>query len=220
MAPPPALLLTRLMLRDFRSYPALTRAVPRPHRRDLRRERRRQDQPAGGDQPARPRPRPARRAHRRARPAGGGAGRRCPGPSPGRFESAAPGPASTSAPAPPEGGPPERRVFRLDGAPARSQAELAERVATVWLTPQMDRLFQDGASDRRRFLDRLVWALEPHHAREVAALRERHGPAQPPAGQERRDGRADPAWLAALEDAMARHGVAAAAARRGAGRAG
>ena len=42
-------------------------------------------------------------------------------------------------------------------------------VAAVWLTPQMDRLFQDGASDRRRFLDRLVWALEPHHAREVAA---------------------------------------------------
>src|SRR4051812_24766071 len=64
----------------------------------------------------------------------------------------------------PDGGPAERRVFRLNGAPVRAQAELAERVAAVWLTPQMDRLFQDGASDRRRFLDRLVWALEPHHA--------------------------------------------------------
>lgn len=110
----------------------------------------------------------------------------------------------------PEGGPPERRVFRLDGAPAKSQAQLAERVAAVWLTPQMDRLFQDGASDRRRFLDRLVWALEPHHAREVAAYES----AMSQRNRLLAEGRADPAWLAGLEDAMARHGVAASAARR------
>lgn len=116
----------------------------------------------------------------------------------------------------PEGGPLHRRAFRLDGLPLRSQAELAERVATVWLTPQMDRLFQDGAGERRRFLDRLVWALEPHHAREVAAydnaMAQRNRLLQ---GERREGARADPAWLAALEDAMARHGVAAAAARRG-----
>ena len=75
-----------------------------------------------------------------------------------------------------------RRVFRLDGATPRSQAEIAARVAAVWLTPQMDRLFQEGASGRRRFLDRLVWALEPGHAREVAAHDAAHGAAQPPAG--------------------------------------
>src|SRR5918993_1232445 len=69
----------------------------------------------------------------------------------------------------PEGGPVERRSFRLDGQPVRGGADLAERVAAVWLTPQMDPLFQDGAGDRRRFLDRLVWALEPGHARQVAA---------------------------------------------------
>ena len=62
-----------------------------------------------------------------------------------------------------------RRKWRLDGEPLRSSAELADRAAAVWLTPQMDRLFQEGASGRRRFLDRLVWALEPGHAREVAA---------------------------------------------------
>jgi DNA replication and repair protein RecF len=60
-------------------------------------------------------------------------------------------------------------VFRLDGAAPRSQAEIAARIAAVWLTPQMDRLFLDGLSGRRRFLDRLVWALEPGHAREMAA---------------------------------------------------
>jgi DNA replication and repair protein RecF len=113
---------------------------------------------------------------------------------------------------PPEG-PADRRVFRLDGATPRSQAEVAARLAAVWLTPQMDRLFQEGASGRRRFLDRLVWALEPGHAREVAA----HDSAMTGrnrllAGGEGR-GRRDPAWLAALEDAMARHGVAATVAR-------
>ncbi len=116
----------------------------------------------------------------------------------------------------PEGGPIERRVFRLDGQPVRSQAELAERVAAVWLTPQMDRLFHDTAGERRRFLDRLVWALEPHHAREVAAFDNAMAQRNRLLAGERREGRAaDPGWLAALEDAMARHGVAAAAARRG-----
>lgn len=104
---------------------------------------------------------------------------------------------------------PDRRVFRLDGTPARSQAELAERVAAVWLTPQMDRLFQEAASGRRRFLDRLVFALEPGHAREVAAYENAMAQRNRLLAE---GGAAD--WLTALEDAMARHGVATAAARR------
>jgi DNA replication and repair protein RecF len=105
---------------------------------------------------------------------------------------------------------PTRRRYLVDGEPAKSQADLAGRAAAVWLTPQMDRLFQEGASGRRRFLDRLVWALDPGHAREVAA----HDTAM--AGRNRllAEGRRDATWLAALEDAMARHGVAAIAARR------
>lgn len=109
----------------------------------------------------------------------------------------------------PEGGS-ERRVFRLDGQPVRTQSDLADRVAAVWLTPQMDRLFQEGASGRRRFLDRLAWALEPTHAREVAA----HDNAMAQRNRLLAQGRGDPRWLAALEDAMARHAVAATAARR------
>jgi DNA replication and repair protein RecF len=104
----------------------------------------------------------------------------------------------------------ERRIYRLDGQAVRSQAMLAERMAAVWITPQMDRLFQEGASGRRRFLDRLVWALEPGHAREVAA----HDNAMAERNRLLGEGRADPAWLAGLEDAMARHAVAVAAARR------
>ena len=124
----------------------------------------------------------------------------------GRFETSD-GPAEIGTGTTDEA--PERRVFRLDGAAPRNQAEVSARVAAVWLTPQMDRLFQEGLSGRRRFLDRLVYAIEPGHAREVAA----HDTAM--AGRNRllSEGRRDAAWLAGLEDAMARHAVAAMAAR-------
>ena len=47
------------------------------------------------------------------------------------------------------------RQVRVDGEQAGPSA-LAELVSMVWLTPAMDRLFVEGASERRRFLDRLV----------------------------------------------------------------
>ncbi len=105
----------------------------------------------------------------------------------------------------------ERRVFRLDGAAPRSQAEIGVRLAAVWLTPQMDRLFTESAGGRRKFLDRLVLALEPGHAREIAAF-------EAASAQRNRllaEGRADPDWLAGLEDSMARHAVAGTANRAG-----
>ncbi len=108
-------------------------------------------------------------------------------------------------------GPPDRRVFRLDGAAPRNQAAIAERVSAVWLTPQMERLFQDSASRRRRFLDRLVYALEPGHAREVAA----HDAAMAQRNRLLAEDRREPAWLAGVEDAIARHAVAATVARAG-----
>src|SRR5215472_8918611 len=104
----------------------------------------------------------------------------------------------------------ERRIVRIDGEPVRSQAVLGERLGLVWLTPAMDRLFLDGPSGRRRFLDRLVLGLDPAHASRVAAyeqaLRER--------SQLLRDGPADPVWLTALEEVMAEQGIAVAAGRR------
>jgi DNA replication and repair protein RecF len=105
-------------------------------------------------------------------------------------------------------GSPERRVFQLNGAKPRSQAEVAEQLSAIWLTPQMDRLFTDSASGRRKFLDRLVIALEPGHAREIAAF-------ESASAQRNRllAENLDPAWLAGLEDSMARHAVAATATR-------
>ena len=108
-----------------------------------------------------------------------------------------------------EGRSSERRAVRIDGHTARGQKDLAQHLAMVWLTPDMDRLFMDGSSSRRRFVDRLVYGFQPAHAGEVAAyetvLRER--------ARLLAEGDADAAWLGALEDGIARHGVAIAAAR-------
>ena len=204
----PPLTLTRLMLRDFRSYPALTlglggRVVVLTGENGAGKTNLLEAVSLLG--PGRGL-RGARLADlARIAPEG-----RLPWAAAGRFRG--PWGEFDIGTGTPEGGPLERRGFRLDGQPVRGGADLAERVAAVWVTPQMDRLFQDGAGDRRRFLDRLVWALEPGHARQVAAY-------ESAMSQRNRllagsGPRADPGWLSALEDGMARHGVALAAARR------
>jgi DNA replication and repair protein RecF len=103
---------------------------------------------------------------------------------------------------------PERRVFRLDGAAPGSQAEVGAKLAATWLTPQMDRLFTDPAGGRRKFLDRLVLALEPGHARQMAAFEQASSQRNRVLAES-----ADPSWLAGLEHSMARHAVAATAMR-------
>ncbi len=116
----------------------------------------------------------------------------------------------TGLAAPAEGGAPERRVVKIDGRRAVGPAALAGVVAIGWLTPEMDRLFLEGASGRRRFLDRIVFGFEPEHARHAAAYER----AMRQRGRLLKDRTGDHRWLAALEGAMAEHGVALAAARR------
>ena len=53
------------------------------------------------------------------------------------------------------------RIVRIDGATVRGTARLGELVRVVWLTPAMDGLFAGPASERRRFLDRLIQSLDP-----------------------------------------------------------
>lgn len=105
----------------------------------------------------------------------------------------------------------ERRVIKVDGAYARGQQALAEVVRMVWLTPRMDGLFRDGPSGRRRFLDRLVTSFDAGHSGRLAAYEQ----AMRQRARLLKTGAQDEAWLSALEDTMARHGVAIEAARRG-----
>jgi len=104
---------------------------------------------------------------------------------------------------------PGRRLVQVNGAEVPA-VRLGEWLSIGWLTPAMDRLFMEGAGARRRFLDRLVLALDPAHARNAArlenALRERNRllaePVEP-----------DPAWLDAIEAQVAESGAAVAQAR-------
>jgi DNA replication and repair protein RecF len=104
-----------------------------------------------------------------------------------------------------EGG---RRV-RINGATARSTEDMLEWLRVVWLTPAMDGLFTGPAGDRRRFLDRLVLAIDPGHGQRALdyekAMRGRN--------RLLAEGSRDGAWFDAIEMQMAETGVAIAAAR-------
>lgn len=101
-----------------------------------------------------------------------------------------------------------KRITRLDGQGAAS-GDLARVMRMIWVTPAMDRLFSGVPGDRRRFLDRLVFARAAEHGHAAAAyeraLRERQ--------RLLNDNVRDDAWLAGLEREMAAHGCAIAAAR-------
>ncbi|HEX8168364.1 MAG TPA: DNA replication/repair protein RecF [Beijerinckiaceae bacterium] len=101
------------------------------------------------------------------------------------------------------------RICRVDGAPAASPAAFSEHLRLVWLTPDLDALFRGPAGDRRRFLDRLVLAIDAGHGARVAglerALRSRNRLLEE--GDDR-------AWLDAVEREAAELGIAVAAARR------
>lgn len=102
-----------------------------------------------------------------------------------------------------------RRTVRIAGE-TLPPGRLADHLRQVWLTPAQDRLFLEGAADRRRFFDRLVFAAIPRHAV--------HAQAYERAQRERMrlltdEGAPDAAWLDALEARLAEAGALMAEAR-------
>jgi DNA replication and repair protein RecF len=101
------------------------------------------------------------------------------------------------------------RKCRIDREGVSSAAAFADHLRVVWLTPAMDPLFNGPASERRRFLDRLVLAVDAQHSSRVAALerslRSRNRLLEDP--------RSDAHWLDAVEHETAEVAVAVAAAR-------
>ncbi|MCC6887918.1 MAG: DNA replication/repair protein RecF [Hyphomicrobiales bacterium] len=104
---------------------------------------------------------------------------------------------------------PTARKCRIDREPVRSAAAFADHLRVIWLVPAMDQLFNGPASERRRFLDRLVQAVDAEHPGRVAALeralRSRNRLLEQP--------HPDPHWLDAVEHETAELAVAVAAAR-------
>src|SRR5918994_3437738 len=102
------------------------------------------------------------------------------------------------------------RICRIDGMPAPSPTAFAEFLRIVWLTPDLDALFRGPAGDRRRFLDRLVLAVDAEHGARVNAL-ERALRSRNRVLEENPN---DHLWLDALEREVAELAIAVAAARR------
>ncbi len=104
---------------------------------------------------------------------------------------------------------PSARKCRIDREPVPSAAAFADHLRVIWLVPAMDGLFNGPASERRRFLDRLVLAVDAAHSTRVAALerslRSRNRLLEDP--------RPDPHWLDAIEHETAELAVAVAALR-------
>ena len=110
---------------------------------------------------------------------------------------------------PPIGGAPAQRRYRIERAPVGSARAFADHLRIVWLTPAMDGLFTGPAGDRRRFLDRLVLAVDSEHGARVngldRALRNRNRLLE--------DGARDSQWLDAAERELAELAIAVSAAR-------
>jgi DNA replication and repair protein RecF len=62
------------------------------------------------------------------------------------------------------------RRCRIDRENVNSAAAFGDHLRMVWLTPAMDGLFTGAASERRRFFDRLVLAIDNEHSSRVSAL--------------------------------------------------
>jgi DNA replication and repair protein RecF len=102
------------------------------------------------------------------------------------------------------------RICRIDGAGAPSPAAFAEYLRVVWLTPDLDALFRGPAGDRRRFLDRLVLAVDAEHGARVNALER----ALRSRNRVLEDDSTDVLWLDSIEREVAELGIAVTAARR------
>ncbi|WP_041319644.1 DNA replication/repair protein RecF [Hyphomicrobium denitrificans] len=101
------------------------------------------------------------------------------------------------------------RIVRIDGSAQTGSGILADYLEIVWVTPSMDGLFTGPASERRRFLDRLILCFD-HGYRTIAGRFER---AMTSRNRLLADGVRDDAQLSGFERVMAENGIAVAAAR-------
>jgi DNA replication and repair protein RecF len=107
-----------------------------------------------------------------------------------------------------------KRAIRINGVERQSQACLSERMAILWITPDMQRLFNDGAGGRRRFLDRMIIANDPEHSVRLNAYdKVLRGRARVLSDARRDNREPDYDWLNALEVKMVEIGMAIVAAR-------
>lgn len=102
-----------------------------------------------------------------------------------------------------------KKQYRINGKNLSNQYEITQYLTAIWLTPQMDRLFLEGASGRRRFLDQLITSTESYYTKELLAYEK----SVVQRNKLLSFSKLDNAWLNAVEESMARHAVAITVAR-------
>ena len=104
----------------------------------------------------------------------------------------------------------ERRIIHINNQKISSQNELGEYISMIWVTPQMDRLFQGSPQNRRAFLDRIVCSFDTNHSKRLSAFDNLYRQWL----HILKSGNINTNWLNSLEEKISENGIAIAAARK------
>lgn len=102
-----------------------------------------------------------------------------------------------------------KRIAKLNGELLKNTTELTNWFNAIWLTPQMDGIFLDSSSERRRFFDRIIQNFDSNHAELLA----NYESVQRERIKLLKTGQHDDIWLTSLEKQLASFGIAIAAKR-------
>ena len=104
----------------------------------------------------------------------------------------------------------ERRIIHVNNQKLSSQNELSNYTSFIWVTPQMDRLFQTSSQNRRSFLDRIVCSFDTEHSKRLSSFDNVYRQWL----QLLKNNNTNNAWLTSLEEKIASFGVAIACSRK------
>ncbi len=103
-----------------------------------------------------------------------------------------------------------KKIFQINHKILTSRSRNKNFPAIIWLTPQMDNLFCSSKTLRRKFLDKIVADIDPHHSTRLNlynhSLRERINLLNQFSGSQKN-------WLDIVERKIAELGIAIASAR-------
>lgn len=104
----------------------------------------------------------------------------------------------------------DRRIIHINNKKISSQNELGDYISMIWVTPQMDRLFQGSPQNRRAFLDRIVCSFDTNHSKRLSSFDNLYRQWL----HLLKSGNINTNWLNSLEEKISENGIAIAAARK------
>lgn len=103
----------------------------------------------------------------------------------------------------------DTRIVKIDHLKI-DQADLANYYNIFWVTPEMDRLFNSGRTERRAFLDKIISQFDTNHSQRLTIYEKSMRQRMVLLNQYKKD----EDWILVLERQMVEQGIAIAASRR------